>query len=48
MGKTAVATKSDAGTDVAIYNPAKGLQTINVAEAAEKHWRKARDFTKPL
>jgi hypothetical protein len=46
MGNTALATKPTEGTDVAIYNPAKGLQTIAVAEAAEKHWRKARDFTK--
>jgi hypothetical protein len=44
--ENALARKPDEGTDVTVYNPEKGLQTIAVAEAAEKHWRKAKDFTK--
>jgi DNA N-6-adenine-methyltransferase (Dam) len=45
MMKTALATK-DTGTDVAIYDPVKVLQTIVVAGASEKHWARAKDSTK--
>lgn len=34
------------GSEVSIYGPDDGLKTIAVAEAAEKHWRRAKDATK--
>jgi len=36
-------TLIDGGREVEQYNPGEGLQTIAVAEAAEKHWRRAKD-----
>ena len=32
--------------ELAIYDPVKGLETIAVAEAAEKHWARAKDPSK--
>jgi ParB family chromosome partitioning protein len=32
--------------ELEIYEPEKGLKTIAVSEAAEKHWRRAKDATK--
>ncbi|MGA7994785.1 MAG: DNA N-6-adenine-methyltransferase [Bradyrhizobium sp.] len=32
--------------DVAVYDPEKGLQTVAVAEAAEKHWRRPKNSDK--
>ena len=32
--------------DLTLYDPDKGLKTIAVAEAGEKHWRRAKDATK--
>lgn len=36
----------DGKRDLTLYDPEKGLQTIAVAEAGEKHWRRAKDVTK--
>jgi hypothetical protein len=41
----AVARK-DGGSDVAVYDPEKGLQTVVTAEATEKHWLRAKDTAK--
>ena len=38
--------RKDGGTDVAKYDPEKGLKTIAVAEAGEKHWARAKDPSK--
>jgi len=40
MAKNLVSPKGGA---VAIYDPDKGLKTIAVSDAAEKHWRRAKD-----
>src|SRR5215469_2041438 len=36
-------TKSRKKFDIAVYDPTKGLKTIAVAEAAEKHFARAKD-----
>jgi hypothetical protein len=36
---TEAVARKEGGSDVAHYDPEKGLKTIAVAEAAEKHWR---------
>jgi hypothetical protein len=33
-------------TEPTLYDPVKGLKEIAVAEAGEKHWRRAKDATK--
>lgn len=43
MAQTVVRTT---GRDLSKYNPTKGLQTIAVAEVAEKHYARAKDATK--
>ena len=39
-------TRRTGKRDLAHYNPDKGLKTIAVAEASEKHWRRAKDASK--
>jgi phage N-6-adenine-methyltransferase len=38
--------KQDGGTDVGHYDPERGLKTIAVAEAGERHWRRAKNTDK--
>lgn len=39
-------TKGADPRDIALYDPEEGLKTIVVAEASEKHWRRAKDAKK--
>jgi hypothetical protein len=47
MPERALVTR-DGPTSITIYDPERGLRTIAVAEASEKHWARAKDQTQLL